>query len=131
MPDIINKRKLNYIFQYCHQMKNQLQNTMKIITFLFFASLLMIYSCSNDKSNECSGVTGILKVTNNSDYKYDIYIEDVKKGSIAANGYGTWPLGENYYAVRVVQAEGYSGSPTEYSWNLLVTACGTTEKIIP
>lgn len=104
---------------------------MKILRLLSFVSLLLIYSCSGDKGTVCGGVTGTLKISNNSSYKYDIYIDDVKKTTMAAGGSGTWPLTENYYAVKAVQAEGVIGTPTEYNWNALVTACGSTQETIP
>jgi hypothetical protein len=104
---------------------------MKILSILSFEALLLICSCSTNKQNECTGAIGTLKVTNQSDFKYDIYIDDVKKGTMAAGGYGTWPLTENYYAVKAIQAEGVSGTPLQYTWNSQVTACGTTVVNIP
>jgi hypothetical protein len=103
---------------------------MKILSVLMFAGLFLICSCSS-KSNECNGVIGTLKITNNSDFKYDIYINDVKKGTMAAGRVDTWPLTENYYAVKAIQVEGVSGTPLQYTWNALVTACGATGVTIP
>ncbi len=104
---------------------------MKTLPFLTFVILLLICSCSANKDNECSGVTGTLKITNNSDYKYDIYINDVKKGTLSAGANASWPFTEDYYVTRVVQAEGVDGTPVEHTWNAFVTACGSTEYTIP
>jgi hypothetical protein len=104
---------------------------MKILTFLAFSALLLICSCSANKDTECSGITGTLKCTNQSGYKYDIYINEVKKGTLSAGGVSTWPLTEDYYAVKVIQAEGIDGTPLQYTWNSAVTACSTTAVTIP
>lgn len=104
---------------------------MKILSLLTFAALLLFCSCGSNKDNECRGVTGTLKITNQSDFKYDIYINDVIKGTLSAGAFASWPLAEDYYVTRVVQAEGVDGTPMEYTWNALVTACGSTEYTIP
>jgi hypothetical protein len=104
---------------------------MKILSVLTFAGLLLYCSCSTNKANECNGVNGTLKITNNADFKYDIYINDVKKGTLAAGGNSTWPLTEDYYAIKAIQAEGVNGTPLQYTWNPLVTACGSTGVSIP
>jgi hypothetical protein len=104
---------------------------MKILTSFAFTALLLICSCCANKDTECSGITGTLKCINQSAYKYDIYINEVKKGSLAGGGVSSWPLTEDYYAVKVIQAEGVNGTPLQYNWNSAVTACGTTAVTIP
>jgi hypothetical protein len=102
---------------------------MKILSVLTIVVLLMC-SCGG-KSNECTGVSGTLKVVNNSAVKFDIYINDVKKMTLNAGATGVWVLNEDYYITRAVQIEGISGDPREYNWNASVTACSTTIKTIP
>jgi hypothetical protein len=104
---------------------------MKILTIASFAALLLIGSCSTGKDNECSGVYGTLKFINQSGYKYDIYINDVKKATLAVGASSSWPLTMDYYAVKAIQADGINGTPLEHTWNSAVKACSTTEVTIP
>ena len=104
----------------------------KILSVL--ALSLVIFGCNkSNTTKQCeSSKTGTLKISNNSNDVYDIYVDDVYKLSISGGTIKEITLNEgnnrNLYAEQI---DGYLVYPTKISETLNIVRCSSYNWQIP
>ena len=91
-----------------------------LYTIIPFALLLLFAACekesdsdTNENVPDCEkNNTGTIKILNNEDDKYYIYVDDVFKGSIAPNTYTNLEYTAGFHLIKYEQADGYVLYPT-------------------